>query len=184
MAAVTIHRYFRAQEDEICHYFHLFPFYLPWSEIKSLINNILLLFRDSLVVQMKSACNAGDMGSVPELGRSSGEGNGYPFQHSCLENSMDTGVWKATIHGVAESDMMSLSCVQLFETPWTVACQAPLSMGFSRQEYWSGLSSFSRSSQPRDWTHLSCGSCMAGKFFTAKPPGKPTYKFAMYIKQF
>ena len=33
----------------------------------------------------------------------------------------------------------SLSCVQLFATPWTVACQAPLSMGFSRQEYWSGL---------------------------------------------
>ena len=32
-----------------------------------------------------------------------------------------------------------LSCVQLFVTPWTVACQAPLSMGFSRQEYWSGL---------------------------------------------
>ena len=32
-----------------------------------------------------------------------------------------------------------LSCVQLFATPWTVACQAPLSMGFSRQEYWSGL---------------------------------------------
>ena len=33
----------------------------------------------------------------------------------------------------------SLSCVRLFATPWTVACQAPLSMGFSRQEYWSGL---------------------------------------------
>ena len=32
-----------------------------------------------------------------------------------------------------------LSCVQLFATPWTVACQAPLPMGFSRQEYWSGL---------------------------------------------
>ena len=33
----------------------------------------------------------------------------------------------------------SLSCIQLFATPWTVACQAPLSVGFSRQEYWSGL---------------------------------------------
>ena len=44
------------------------------------------------------------------------------------------------------------SCVQLFPTLWTVSCQAPLSMGFSRQEYWNGLSfSFSRgSSQPRD----------------------------------
>ena len=37
------------------------------------------------------------------------------------------------------SEVKSLSCVQLFATPWTVACQAPLSMGFSRQDYWSGL---------------------------------------------
>ena len=37
------------------------------------------------------------------------------------------------------SSVQSLSCVGLFATPWTVACQAPLSMGFSRQEYWSGL---------------------------------------------
>ena len=36
--------------------------------------------------------------------------------------------------------MCELSCIRLFVTPWTVACQAPLSMGFSRQEYWSGLS--------------------------------------------
>ena len=49
---------------------------------------------------------------------------------------------------------------------------------------WVAMASSSRSSQPRDWTHLSCGSCTAGKFFTDKPPGKPTYKFAMYIKQF
>ena len=52
---------------------------------------------------------------------------------------MDRGSWQATIHGVAESDMMSLSCVQLFETPWTVAHQASLSIEFSGQEYWSGL---------------------------------------------
>ena len=39
------------------------------------------------------------------------------------------------VHVVAEL----LNCIQLFKTPWTVACQAPLSMGFSRQEYWSGL---------------------------------------------
>ena len=37
------------------------------------------------------------------------------------------------------SEVKSLSCVQLFATPWTVACQTPPSMGFSRQEYWSGL---------------------------------------------
>ena len=50
-----------------------------------------------------SACNVGDLGSIPELGRSPGEGNGNPFQYSCLENPMDRGAWQATIHGVAKS---------------------------------------------------------------------------------
>ena len=40
-----------------------------------------------------SACNAGDLGLIPELGRSSGEGNGNPLQYSCLENPMDRGAW-------------------------------------------------------------------------------------------
>ena len=40
-----------------------------------------------------SACNAGDPGSIPGLGRSPGEGNGDPLQYSCLENSMDRGAW-------------------------------------------------------------------------------------------
>ena len=52
----------------------------------------------------ESACNAGDTGSIPASGRSPEEGNGYPLQGSCLENSMDRGVWQATVHGVAESD--------------------------------------------------------------------------------
>ena len=51
----------------------------------------------------ESACNAGDLGSVLGLGRSSGEGNGYPHQYSCLENSMDRGAWWATVHGVTKS---------------------------------------------------------------------------------
>ena len=51
----------------------------------------------------KSVCNAGDSGSVPGLGRSPGEGNGYPLQYSCLENSMDRGAWQATVHRVAKS---------------------------------------------------------------------------------
>ena len=42
----------------------------------------------------------GDMGSVPGLGRSPGDGNGNPLQYSCLENSMDRGAWQATVHGV------------------------------------------------------------------------------------
>ena len=50
-----------------------------------------------------SACNAGDLGSIPGSGRSPGEGNGNPLQYSCLENSMDRGAWWATVHGVAKS---------------------------------------------------------------------------------
>ena len=51
-----------------------------------------------------SACNAGDLGSIPELGRSPGEGNGNPLQYSCLENPIDGGAWWATVHKDAESD--------------------------------------------------------------------------------
>ena len=50
-----------------------------------------------------SACNAGDLGSIPGLGRSPGEGNGSSLQYSCLENPMDGGAWWATVHGVAKS---------------------------------------------------------------------------------
>ena len=53
----------------------------------------------------ESACSAGDPGSISGLGRSPGEGNGNPLQYSCLENRMGRGAWRATIHGVAESDM-------------------------------------------------------------------------------
>ena len=51
----------------------------------------------------ESACNAVDLGSIPGLERSPGEGNGSPLQYSCLENPMDRGVWWATVHGVAKS---------------------------------------------------------------------------------
>ena len=51
----------------------------------------------------ESACNAGDLGSIPRLGRSLGEGNGNPLQYSCLENPMDGGAWKTTVHGVSKS---------------------------------------------------------------------------------
>ena len=51
----------------------------------------------------ESACNVGDLGSIPGLGRSSGEGNGNPLQYSCLKNPMDRGAWQATAHGVTKS---------------------------------------------------------------------------------
>ena len=51
----------------------------------------------------ESTFNAGDLGVIPGLGRSPGEGNGYPLQYSCLENSMDRGTWRAILHGVTKS---------------------------------------------------------------------------------
>ena len=51
----------------------------------------------------ESACNAGDLGLTPGSGRSLGEGNGYPFQYSCVENSIDRGAWRATVHEVTKS---------------------------------------------------------------------------------
>ena len=52
----------------------------------------------------ESGCNAGDLGLIPESGRSSGEGNGNPLQYSCLENPMDRRAWRETVHGVTELD--------------------------------------------------------------------------------
>ena len=116
-------------------------------------------------------CVLWNMGSIPGLGRSLGEGNGNPLQHSCLDNPMDRGAWWATVHGITRvgHDLVTkppppwnmyvyiqyvcrymyihicaclphcFSHVQLFAMLWTVAHQASLSKGFSRQEYWSGL---------------------------------------------
>ena len=50
----------------------------------------------------ESDCSAGDLGSIPGLGRSPEEGTSNPLQYSCLEKSMDLGAWQATVHGVAK----------------------------------------------------------------------------------
>ena len=52
---------------------------------------------------LESACNAGDLSSIPGWGRYPGEENGNPLQYSCLENSMDRGTQQATVHGIAKS---------------------------------------------------------------------------------
>jgi len=51
----------------------------------------------------ESACNVGDLGSIPDLGRSPGGGHSNSLQYSCLENLMDRGVWWATVHGISNS---------------------------------------------------------------------------------
>ena len=52
------------------------------------------------------ACNAGDLVSISGSGKSPGEGNGYPHQYSCLENSMDRGAWWTMVHGVTKSQTL------------------------------------------------------------------------------
>ena len=71
---------------------------LNWTELN-------ILFWASLMVQMgkKSVCSARDLGWIPGLGRFPGEGDGYPLQYSCLQNSMDKGDWWAIVHGVTKS---------------------------------------------------------------------------------
>ena len=65
-----------------------------------------------------------------------------------------------------------LSCVQLFVTPWTIACQAPLSMGFSRQEYWSGLPFPSPGDLPNPGIEPRSPALQADSL-PSEPPGKP-----------
>ena len=61
----------------------------------------------------ESACNVGGLGSIPGLGRSPGEGNGYPLQYSCLGNPMDRGTWQAT-GGCKESETTDRLTLSLF----------------------------------------------------------------------
>ena len=68
----------------------------------------------------ESACNAGDPGSIPGLGKSPGEGNGTPPQYSCLENPMDRGAWWAAVHGVTKTRTW-LSDFVSFTWCWTMS---------------------------------------------------------------
>ena len=110
------------------------------------------------------------VGKIP-CRRKPGEENVNPFQYSCLENPMDRGAWWAIVRGVAKSRtglktyslrlrlswkvtilrVYVLSRVLLFTIPWPVACMAPLSMGFSKQEYWSGLPFPTPGDSPDPW---------------------------------
>ena len=69
-------------------------------------------------VGKESACSAGDPRSIPELGRSPGEGNGNLLQYPCLENLMDRGVWWAAVHGVAELGTTEQQALNFWVGQW------------------------------------------------------------------
>ena len=73
-------------------------------------------------VGKESACNAGDMGLIPGLGRSLGEGNSYLLQYSGLKNSMDRGAWGVTVHGVTESQTQ-LNDLHTLEVLFLIFCE-------------------------------------------------------------
>ena len=84
------------------------PRKLPSLEVTPLPSHSLLLLETGSVCLhlaggKEHACQAGDVGSITGSGRSPGEGNGNLLQYSCLENPMDRGAWRATVHGVPES---------------------------------------------------------------------------------
>ena len=62
----------------------------------------------------ESTCNAGDLSLVPGLGRSLGEGNGYPLWYSCLKNFMDRGAWWATVRGLEKESNMTERLLVIF----------------------------------------------------------------------
>ena len=88
----------------------------------------------------ESACNAIDSGSIPGLGRSFGEGSGYPLQYSCLENSMDRGAWQTTVCEVSKSQTRwatssNMTGVLIIEEIWT-SREAPGLWGPRGQPWW------------------------------------------------
>ena len=95
-----------------------------------------------------STFNVGDLGSIPGLGRSPGEGNSYPLQYSRLENSMG-----CIVHGVAKS--------QIDWATFTFTGTSPAR--------WLPFPAPGDFPPPREWTHISC---IAGRFFITELPGK------------
>ena len=112
----------------------------------------------------ESAYSAGDTGSIPGSGRSSGEGNGNSLQCSCLKHPMDRGA-KCVNHSVVSQP---------------VAVQAPLSVGCSRQEYCSGLP-FPPSGDLPDLGIETGSPALQSDSLLSEPPGKPYHPLGKFI---
>ena len=87
---------------------------------------VATMIEASLAVQLvknlptvqESACKAGDLGSIPGLGRNPGEGNGNPVQYSCLGSPMDSGAWWAVVHGIAKTQTRLRMHAQTYVSHW------------------------------------------------------------------
>ena len=75
-----------------------------------------------VTVVKNQPANAEDVGSIPGSGQSPGEGNGNPLQYSCLENSMDRGAWRATVHGIAKSWTWLITYPNHSKIEWLKIC--------------------------------------------------------------
>ena len=130
--------------------FYQYPIGLPW-----------------WLSDKESACNRGDVDSIPALGRSPAVGNGNPLQYSCLENSMDRGAWRVIVHRFAEywiwlSDWACMNVLSNYSSPsperafdpamWTIA--VTFSLGFSCLFY--SLTPHSCRMFPTWWSEWSC----------------------------
>ena len=94
-----------------------------WNENQARIGLILTIYGTSLVAQLvESACNVGDLGLIPGLGRSPGEQKGYPLQYSALENSMDSIVHEVAKSGTRLGDfhfhLLQYSCLE--NVSWSI----------------------------------------------------------------
>ena len=107
---------------------HFYQFFLDpqvwWSCGHRNLMESIFLWAMLMTTGKESACNTGDMGSIPESGRSPGEGNGNPLQYSCLENPMDRGAWWAAVHGVPKSrpQLSTCSCTRWSGVSASASC--------------------------------------------------------------
>ena len=123
--------------------------------------------------------------AVHGSGSSPGEEIGYPLQYSwasLVTQMVHNPPAMCLIFLAFVAVAQSLSYVRLFVTPWTAACQASLSLGYSRQEYCSGLP-FPLSGELPDpgIEPKSSVPALAGGFFTTEPPGKPILDYLKYL---
>ena len=167
MAIITIFSDFGAQENKVCHCFH-FSFwevqidiqiqYNPEQSLKGCfvyVDRLMLSFIWIAKTTLKKVYKVGGLilpNFKPEYAAAAAK-----LLQSCptLCNPMDCSLLGFSVHGILQARTLewvaisfsnawkwkvkSLSCVWLLATPWTAAYQAPPSMGFSRQEYWSGV---------------------------------------------